>query len=196
MKKKKCEIHATLPITCFEVPIIGDANLNLTADEIYKCLCSKAEVKEVLPDGKRINLDFTNYDKDNSIVTLPYKGEEVKVVTLPSKEEELKVTPLPFILDEEVKEEKVDTLEELIELVESSKITEEKISEEVKHIVDEVFDSQVKSEPATFGQISTVEDKVEVAETTVAETTKNYQVASRNNGKNNNYKKAKNNNRK
>lgn len=63
--KKKCLIYASLPITCFEVPIIGHVELNLTSDEIYKCLCSKAQVVEILPNGKKINLDFSNYNKSN-----------------------------------------------------------------------------------------------------------------------------------
>lgn len=65
INKKKCQIHARYPITCFEVPIVGFTELNLTSEEIYKCLCAKAEITEVLPDGKLVNLDFTNYDKDN-----------------------------------------------------------------------------------------------------------------------------------
>ena len=93
MIKKKCQIHAGLPITCFEVPIIGNTELNLTPDEIYKCLCAKAEVIEILKDGSKVNLDFSNYAKDNA-VTLPYKGEEVSVVTLPCKEQEVTIVPL------------------------------------------------------------------------------------------------------
>ena len=61
MNKKKCNIYAKSPITCFTVPIVGHCTLNLTSNEIYKCLCARAEVTEILPNGKSINLDFSNY---------------------------------------------------------------------------------------------------------------------------------------
>lgn len=67
MIKKRCQIHAITPLTCFSVPIVGDTELKLTPDEIYKCICGKAEVSEILDDGTIIPLNFTNYDKDNSI---------------------------------------------------------------------------------------------------------------------------------
>lgn len=63
MNKRKCQVHAVFPITCFTVPIIGHTELNLTTDEIYKCLCAKAEISEILPSGKVVRLDFSNYNK-------------------------------------------------------------------------------------------------------------------------------------
>ena len=60
---RKCEINAMGPITCFTVPIIGHTTLNLTDEEIYKCLCAKAEVVEILPNGKTRTLNFSNYNK-------------------------------------------------------------------------------------------------------------------------------------
>lgn len=92
--KKRCQIHAVFPITCFTVPIVGRTELNLTHDEIYKCLCSKAEVSEILPSGKLVRLDFTNYNKDNDIkkavVEEPIVKEEEKediVEETPTEEE-------------------------------------------------------------------------------------------------------------
>lgn len=76
MITKKCQIRATTPITCFSVPIIGNTKLNLTSEEIYKCLCAKAEVLEILENGKTINLDFTNYNRDNSIIGEPIVTEK------------------------------------------------------------------------------------------------------------------------
>lgn len=89
--KKKCQIHAVFPITCFSVPIVGHTELNLTTDEIYQCLCAKAEVAEVLPNGKTINLDFSNYNKDNFI-----KKEDIK------KPEEQKINNEQTSKNEEV----------------------------------------------------------------------------------------------
>ena len=78
MQKRKCSIYAAMPITCFQVPIIGHAELNLTTEEIYKCLCAKAEVTEMLPNGKTVNLDFSNYNKQ-LVETKP--KEKIKEVT-------------------------------------------------------------------------------------------------------------------
>lgn len=86
MVMKKCQIHATSPITCFTVPIVGTTELNLTPDEIYKCLCAKAEVIEILGNGKTINLDFSNYNRDNSIIGEPI--EEIKEEQTEVEEEE------------------------------------------------------------------------------------------------------------
>ena len=97
MVMKKCQIHATSPITCFTVPIVGTTELNLTPDEIYKCLCAKAEVMEILANGKTINLDFSNYNRDNSII-----GEPIEEVKEEQTEE-----------DVEVEEEEPETVEEI-----------------------------------------------------------------------------------
>lgn len=164
LNKKRCQIYASLPITCFEVPIVGETELNLTENEIYKCLCAKAQVIEILPNGKRINLDFTNYNKDNyyipdtsaTIVNSPFVGEtpepiHTPVFTEPTPEPVLTVT--------------TEVVEEDKEIIEVESIEEETVK------ADETENTEVKEEQA------------------VAETVKSYQVASRNN---NNNKKSKN----
>ena len=163
LNKKRCQIYASLPITCFEVPIVGETELNLTENEIYKCLCAKAQVIEILPNGKRINLDFTNYNKDNyyipdtpvAIVNGPFVGETPEPIPTPVFTEP---TPEPVLT---VTTEVVEEDKEIIE-VESIE------AETVK--ADETENTEVKEEQA------------------VAETVKSYQVASRNN----NNKKSKN----
>lgn len=86
---KKCQIRAISPITCFTVPIVGNTELNLTTDEIYKCLCAKAEVLEILENGKMINLNFTNYNRDNSIIGEPITEKISDTIT-----EEIQETPI------------------------------------------------------------------------------------------------------
>lgn len=78
--KKKCSIYAKFPITCFTVPIVGHTTLNLTPEEIYECLCARAEVSEILPNGKTVDLDFSNYNKDNYNKE-PVVEEKVLVLT-------------------------------------------------------------------------------------------------------------------
>lgn len=156
MLKKRCQIYASLPITCFEVPIVGDTELNLTENEIYKCLCTKAEVIEILPDGRRINLDFKNYNKNNYIVEAPIVEEKPEPAT-----------PIKVELAPETTTEPVEKVEE--KPVES---IEEKVEEEVESVEE---DTEIVEE-----------ELVEVKEETpvVAETVKNYQTNSRNNNYN------------
>lgn len=123
MNKKKCQIYAKFPITCFTVPIVGSTELNLTSDEIYKCLCAKAEVLEILPNGQMLNLDFTNYDKDNFVKPEVAKDEPKTVL------EEEKVVEEDKKETEEVSEE--STEEELTddeEVVEESPVKTHEVS--------------------------------------------------------------------
>lgn len=123
MEKRRCQINAIYPITCFTVPIVGHTELKLTTDEIYKCLCAKAEVTEILEDGKMVSLDFSNYDKP-IIITDNSKTVEKpkKVITEPVVEPTVEEKELEVILeakdevkveDEIVVETKNETVEEV-----------------------------------------------------------------------------------
>lgn len=127
MNKKKCNIYAKSPITCFTVPIVGHCTLNLTSNEIYKCLCARAEVTEILPNGKSINLDFSNYDKDN------YTKPETPVV-----------------------EEKVLVFEDKVEVKEEVKVEEEHVEEqhEEEETTEEVV-KEAKEEPVHEDPVKT-----------------------------------------
>lgn len=124
--KRKCQINAVQPITCFQVPIIGNTELELTTDEIYKCLCCKAEITEILPNGQMVGLDFSNYDKkieitDNS-TNETVTNEQVKNVE-ESKQlsNESKVEDSEKVVDTEElsKEPTVEDTEEVIESVDT-----------------------------------------------------------------------------
>lgn len=161
--KKKCQIHAVTPITCFEVPIVGNTELNLTTEEIYKCLCAKAEITEILPNGVSVNLDFGNYDKDNTIKKEVKDIKEPTAVKVDIKEE---VKETVTEVSEEPVEEVVEATEEVVEPVEEATEEVEEAAEEVK-----------------------LEDKVEVKETTkkyeAPSRPTNYNQKNKNNRKNN-----------
>lgn len=131
MIKKKCQINARTPVTCFSVPIIGFAQLDLTYDEIYKCLCSNTEVVEILEDGSTINLNFRNYNKDNS------KGEPI---------EEVKAAPV-----EEVQEEVVNDTEPSTEIIEEETTVE--LSDKVE--IEETVEEQIEETPVESGEETT-----------------------------------------
>ena len=166
MEKRRCQINAIYPITCFTVPIIGHTELKLTTDEIYKCLCAKAEVTEILEDGKMVSLDFSNYDKpiiitDNSKTV--EKPKEVITEPVEAKNETEVVEPVT----EPTVEEK--ELEVILEAKDEVKVEDETVVETKNETVEEV--SKENS------------------------TTKSYEVPSRNNNnrkQQNNYKKYRN----
>lgn len=81
MIKRKCQIRAVSPITCFTVPIVGTTELNLTEKEIYECLCSGAEITEILPNNKTIELNFDNYNRINSIIGEPTEIKKETIIT-------------------------------------------------------------------------------------------------------------------
>ena len=64
---KKINIKASVPIKDFRPPIYGTCNgIEMATGEILKCLCKRAIVDEVLPDGSTIRLDLKNYYTDNT----------------------------------------------------------------------------------------------------------------------------------
>lgn len=65
--KKQVNVFASVPVVTIENPFSGYIrNVTMDSDDIRKCLFAKAKVEEILPSGKTVKLDFTNYDKENT----------------------------------------------------------------------------------------------------------------------------------
>lgn len=162
-QKRKCLIYASLPITCFSVPIIGHTELNLTTDEIYKCLCAKAEVIEILPNGKTINLDFTNYNKVEPIdISVKPKQEKVSIIV-----------PEPIVTEIKAEVKETPIVEEVVNTVESIEVVEEKVEElTVEEKVEELETAE-----------GSVEEQV-VEETLEESPVRTHELSSRNNNYN------------
>lgn len=79
---KKVNIKASVPIKDFRPPIYGTCNgIEMTTGDILKCLCKRAIVDEVLPDGSTIRLDLKNYYTDNTPKTIEVPAaDKVQVV--------------------------------------------------------------------------------------------------------------------
>jgi hypothetical protein len=71
----------------------------MTTGDILKCLCKRATVEEILPDGSTIRLNMRNYYTDNGA------GLDAKNVSVEEKKEE-GVTEIPPI-DHLIEDEKV-----------------------------------------------------------------------------------------
>lgn len=139
--KRKCQINAVYPITCFQVPIVGNTELNLTTEEIYKCLCAKAEVTEILSDGSMMSLDFSNYNKtsiienteksnDTSLHPAEINVKEFKHVEEFTTEEDFNDVK-EEIVDEEKLEDSTEDIEDNTQIVDEDKV-ESKETVEVK----------------------------------------------------------------
>ena len=71
---KKVNVYPTNPIVTLNIPLRTRVmGINMDAEDIRKCIIAQAIVEEVLPTGDVVKLDFSNYNKDNSIVK-----EEIK----------------------------------------------------------------------------------------------------------------------
>lgn len=151
---KLVNIYPTYPIVTITPPIrCPIKNVRKTIPEIRECIIKRAVVEEILEDGSIVNLDFANYDKDNtkkgSIEDL-FKKEEKKEFVKPSIEQITKPIEEPIIeesietpVEEAVVEETIETpVEEAVveEVIETS--VEEAVVEEPTAEAEEVVESE------------------------------------------------------
>ena len=92
---KLVNVYPSSPIISINPPIRTRLNkINMSTENIRKCLISNAYVEEILNGNKTIKLTFDNYDKDNDIkveVQKPTPDAQPKPVEPPKKVEEPKV---------------------------------------------------------------------------------------------------------
>jgi len=63
---KKVNIQTTVAIRNINPPICGRyTGVIMSTSDILKCLCRRAQVDEVLPDGRLVRLNMSNYYLDN-----------------------------------------------------------------------------------------------------------------------------------
>ena len=134
---KVVNVKADIPLRDFKPPIHGTCkNVTMTTGQILRCLCKRAIVDEVLPDGSTIRLNMSNYYLDNSssvttktevpaaepeaktqvVETRPDVNEEPEAVTEEVPEvvaEELPEDTTDAIGNEEAEDEDTDATEEL-----------------------------------------------------------------------------------
>ena len=63
---KLVNVRATTAVRNIDPPIYGTVkNIIMTTGDILKCLCKRAQVEEILPDGTTVKLNMKNYFTDN-----------------------------------------------------------------------------------------------------------------------------------
>ena len=66
---KKVNIYALKRPVTLKIAIRGTVyGMTLPVEDIFKCICQKAKVEEILSDGSLVQLNFQNYNTDNENV--------------------------------------------------------------------------------------------------------------------------------
>lgn len=159
---KLVNVYPTAPITTINPPIRTRLyKINLSTQDIRKCLIGNAYVEEILEGNKTIKLTFENYEKNNDIIEKAVKPEikqsepkvEEKKVENPvkseTKPEQPKVEPKKVVKPEvKVEEKKVE--EKTEEVKEEAKHDEKEVehSKESEKVEDAKESEEVKSDDA------------------------------------------------
>lgn len=118
-------------------------SIELTIEQIRKCIVQKASVKELLPDGRVKLLDLSNYDKFEEIAV---PEEPVQVTVEPKIETTVEET----VIEEEIIEEPVveETVEEAtIEEPVIEEVVEETVEEIIEETTEEPVEESVEERP-------------------------------------------------
>ena len=173
---KIVNIYPTQPITSVNPPIRGKLmGVRRTNSDIRACIIGRARVEEVLKDGRTVPLDFTNYDKDNSISEDAPVVEEIKTApvlaeapSLPAVEAiENDSTPAPVEEDVMVIPDAVETVEEVE--VESEPEAEAEEPEEEPEEVEEAEVTEEVEEPVEESAAEKARKAIEAVETEVVD---------------------------
>lgn len=96
---KRVNVRTTVPVRTIIPPLSGSKkNTIMSCSDILKCLCRRAIVDEILPDGRTVRLTMDNYCKDNGAGLDAYHPKKVVVQT-----KELTPDPQPVVAQEESK---------------------------------------------------------------------------------------------
>lgn len=113
MMIKLVDVESRFPITVRQipVPIMGNIyNTKMTTDQIFDCICARAVVREVLPNGERLILTLANYDKDNTPKIDKQENKEDSKTTPISESEEVESNKDLEVKNEETIENENDSI--------------------------------------------------------------------------------------
>lgn len=121
---KTVNIKADIPIREFRPPIHGTCNgVSMSTGMILRCLCKRAIIDEVLPDGSTVRLNMNNYHLDNR---------------------SMMVNKVPAAVTDDVKVQVVETRPD--EAADDAQAADDKVEETATEIITE--DESKADEPA------------------------------------------------
>ena len=96
---KRVNIRTTVPVRTITPPLSGSKkNTIMSCSDILKCLCRRAIIDEILPDGHTVRLTMDNYCKDNGAGLDAYHPKKAAAQT-----KETISNPQPTVTQEESK---------------------------------------------------------------------------------------------
>lgn len=147
---KRVNINAPVAIRTITPPIYGRvSNIVMTTGDILKCLCKRAVVDEILPDGSTVRLTMKNYYTDNGA---GLDAKKVEVVSQSAKVSEVKKDEIGKMPEEKKAEKTLNdadiiTNDESVAVVDPAIITEGDNADDSKMVVDPAI--EVVSTPNT-----------------------------------------------
>lgn len=146
---KRVNINAPIAIRNIKPPIYGRCNgIVMSTGDILKCLCKRAIVDEILPDGSTVRLNMKNYYTDNGA------GLDASVNNA------IKTQPQP-----EAAKQPTDNVADACQI--SDDKNQDEATKETENIPDENADIKVESAPEeTVSPKDNVPDSNDTAATT------------------------------
>ena len=160
---KRVNINAPVAIKTIEPPIYGYRdNVIMRSSDILKCLCKRAIVDEILPNGKTVRLNMTNYYTDNGAGLYATDGVKKASEKEPEVKEEVSkkktTTPAPK------KEEPPIKFAKTTEVVAEANTTEvsEPITENIVEVETELPERSTLTEAVTDEVVAEVSEPIDV----------------------------------
>ena len=154
---KRVNIRTTMAVRNINPPICGTCNnVIMSTGDILKCLCRRAFVEEILPDGTTVRLNMKNYYTDNGAGDDATKKVEVV------KEPEVEVIPAVEEPEEIIPAVEESVVEPEAEVVEEEPVKEETIEEPEVEVIPAVEEPEevIPAAEESVEEHSTIEDDV------------------------------------
>lgn len=171
---KRVNIDARFPVRSISPVIHGvKKDTIMTSSDILKCLCRRARVEEILPNGTTVLLNMNNYYTDNGAgldATHTVAKKNNSIISPAEVDEQPPVHIEPLVEDNIVDDINIEdsTVEETV--VEEDHIDEESHEEVVEEVPEAPIEAQVVETKTDDEVECEVESKNVIEETTEAET--------------------------
>ena len=182
-RTKRVNVTTVVAVRTTNPPICGTLkNIEMTTGDILKCLCKRAFVEEILPDGSTVRLNMKNYYTDNTPVVAAAAPISVKPEPKVEKNDVEAVLEKGGDTDESVQEEPV--IHAIADV--AAETSEDPVVETVQESAEETVEGdgsmpecETPEEEVAGGSIETTveeevvtmivtEDKVEITEESTA----------------------------
>lgn len=168
---KRVNINARIAIRNINPPIYGICkDIVMSTGDILKCICKRAIVDEILPDGTTVRLNMRNYCTDNGagldaskyIIPVETKNDESEL-----EADDVKVDNEDKTADEDVQPDSIDEGSKVEETANGSEDAQEDETSQDVAVEDETStDSSTSDNVVNEETANSSEDAQEEAETT------------------------------